>query len=210
MQLAAAINCYIIYPIISEKKSKLKKKCYICPPLWTLLLCWMSDCLVWLIILPFRRTSQVHPGEGLPPNPHKLGGRLHLLFSSCPISTLFYTAALFLPHICLPCSQTHVNTRSACWDQTCWVLCWERPSRRPCTTLGVRACQALLWIRETVKLWNVWSLGAHLSPGGDCRSSGGPKSYSAGYKGFFLNSLTTSHLLRSAAKTLYELITKTM
>lgn len=60
---------------------------------------------------------------------------LLLLSSYHHIPLLVFLLFCLLP-VCLPCRQTYVNTKSTCWDQTCWALRGESPSRPPSTSLG--------------------------------------------------------------------------
>lgn len=90
----------------------------------------MSDCLLWLIILPFRRVSHCIQRRGRFQTPRAWWSAAFAVWvcGSFPISAPYFLhCCSFPPPVCLPCSQTHVNTRSTCWDQTCWALHGERP-----------------------------------------------------------------------------------
>lgn len=111
------------------------------------------------------------------------GVALPLLSSRHHIPLLAFVL-LSLFSVCLPRRQTHVNTRSTCWDQTCWALCGEYPSRPPSTSLGRTPCMPLDFFTEqphsSCGVSDDSVLASHLSTGADLRRLCCPNSYSAG------------------------------
>lgn len=108
-----------------------------------------AACFDWLCcLLPDSPSlpSQSRGGHTLKYD--ELGGLWHpgivtgclaqLLSSSAHLTLSIIVCICSFPLLwaCLPCRQTHVNTRSARWAQTCWTLRRESPSSPPSTTLG--------------------------------------------------------------------------
>lgn len=142
-------QCACCAPMHTRDKMR-EKLLWLWFPLWNVLLCWMSGCLLWLIMLPFTSPS----APSLPRGGHalkydKLGGLWHAgivtgclavsLLSSSPYSTLSimkHGVWSFPSSVYLPCRQTHVNTRSTCWDQTCWTSRRESLMGPPSNSLG--------------------------------------------------------------------------
>lgn len=148
----------------------------------------MSDCLLWLIILPFRRASQCIQRRGCFQTPTSwVVGCVCCLARVLSQHLISCTAAFSSPPPHSPpllsdtCSY---KVRLLRTDMLSAVL--RAPLKKSmCHPWG--ALLPFLWMVDIVTLWKVWLLSPCLSPGGGCRSSGGPKSYSAGCKDFFLN-----------------------
>lgn len=64
--------------------------------------------------------------------------------------------------ICLPCRQARVDTRSTCWDQTCWTVCAEAPSRPQWSSLGSTPRMHLNFclVQPYLKLCSLWWVNA--------------------------------------------------